>query len=1166
MRRAILALGLSLAFAAPSVAQLPSPLELVRALRQHGLVDLAVQRLEELKANPALISPAEAKLIPLELARIRLEEASRESDDSRRVTLIGQARASFDEFIRENPTHPMAAQANVEIARLLALQAKGQLSRGNRQESKEAKALEFSRARPDFTNAINRYKSAIVNLDTRLKKLETNDPLAAELARSKAQAELDANVLQYELGLTFVGEDENPKRGEAIDKARKAFEALATSYANQRIGYLAQVWAWQCGFMLGEVGKVIPEMTKFANANRANREAGDAVRLAGFFGIEHAFEDDSGKDSSPAAKFVRAEQAAARWLQMYPDAKNTPEGLGARYRRALMKEYQATRVPNMIRFEEPPKAKTPPKSKGKEPAKEPEAPKGRLKIVGISPQAKGLLEEANRIYKELTDTDNEYSERAHRRRLMNQLVILEGEGRGGDPPLKSVNTLEQAYLAAQVQQAKIYEVNQDPSKGAAETEKEERRRVKQAISYLERGLQRATARDPVRDVFDAQLLLCQFLTRDDRATEAAVLGEALARNNPKLPKASAAAVLGVYAYNTAIGKLRQAGGGQDEEEAVDLQRLKNLANFAIATWPNDGPTDAARHVLGFYLSNKDKEYEAAWQVYAGIGGGYPAAAQARREMAGALFYLLRPDEKDPKKYREALQQNVTSRAKQYQATIAALDALPVPPASAPGSAIESWAGAKTMQAQLYYMASDYDKVDQTVKLVTDTLTKVPEPGDKDRDALDPKRKLDLVYGIRALKFNALQGRAADFIRAREFAKIGDTLGTEIEALKKELKAPVGEETPGYPRLKKARQDFVVVAMSGYLQNKQPDQAGELLDALQSAGGTVEQNAASMRQLATSVRGQIDALTKENKRAEADEMARGFTEFLDKIKGDDTSKLSKNVILFLGEGYSAVDQPAKAAELFAQLLAKTDPEKAQGDYRQFEFLQARAYRQAGKFPEATALMKKIVGDPIAAKKKGEAPPPRGWGYGSLPIRKEYCLLLEDQNFFGPAVQNWTQLTAEFAQSRGGPPVPVKFLGGRPTFMMFGQSLDAGLAAYYGMPANVSAFLDVGFKAVYTTVAETRNRQRLVYFDLYYEAQRCSARAYTTPALLPKIKGGQATADQKLADIGQKFHELLTKNDDVPPDVREKIKELLDKHPQMKKKFDELTAAAPAAPKS
>jgi hypothetical protein len=96
-----------------------------------------------------------------------------------------------------------------------------------------------------------------------------------------------------------------------------------------------------------------------------------------------------------------------------------------------------------------------------------------------------------------------------------------------------------------------------------------------------------------------------------------------------------------------------------------------------------------------------------------------------------------------------------------------------------------------------------------------------------------------------------------------------------------------------------------------------------------------------------------------------------------------------------------------------------------------------------------------------------------------------------------------------------------------------------------------------------VAATRDRQRQIFFDLYFETMRCSARASSTPEIVAQVRGGRATADQKLADIGQKFHELLTKNEDVPPDVREKIMDLIAKHPQMKKKFDELTAAAPAA---
>jgi hypothetical protein len=99
-----------------------------------------------------------------------------------------------------------------------------------------------------------------------------------------------------------------------------------------------------------------------------------------------------------------------------------------------------------------------------------------------------------------------------------------------------------------------------------------------------------------------------------------------------------------------------------------------------------------------------------------------------------------------------------------------------------------------------------------------------------------------------------------------------------------------------------------------------------------------------------------------------------------------------------------------------------------------------------------------------------------------------------------------------------------------------------------------------------VAETRNRQRQVYFDLYFETMRCSARGYADPEIRAKLKGGPTAADERLATLGQRLHELLTRNDDVPPDVRDNIKDLLDQHPVMKKKFDELAAASAPAPKS
>ena len=299
----------------------------------------------------ALATPAAAQSDPLlDQARARLDEASKEADDSRRAALISQARAAFEEFLKQNPDHPMAAQANVEIARILALQAKAKLSRASRLEAADARALEIAKARPGFTQAMARYQEAIAALDARIKKLdeakkEKESPLSGELKRSKAQAELDAVVLQYELAMTHVGDDERKQRAEALDKAAKAFDRLIGQYLDTRIGHLARVWSIQARYSMGTEEKAVAEMARFVSAHRPIREAADAIRLAGYFGIQHTFETNLPKDT-PAQKFQRTEKAADEWLRAYPDARNTPEGIGARYRLALMKEQLALLEPN----------------------------------------------------------------------------------------------------------------------------------------------------------------------------------------------------------------------------------------------------------------------------------------------------------------------------------------------------------------------------------------------------------------------------------------------------------------------------------------------------------------------------------------------------------------------------------------------------------------------------------------------------------------------------------------------------------------------------------------------------------------------------------------------------------------------------------------------------
>jgi hypothetical protein len=469
------------------------------------------------------------------------------------------------------------------------------------------------------------------------------------------------------------------------------------------------------------------------------------------------------------------------------------------------------------------------------------------------------------------------------------------------------------------------------------------------------------------------------------------------------------------------------------------------------------------------------------------------------------------------------------------------------------------------------MGADYDKVDAIIKAVVERVKKFSKLPDDKRD--------DLAFSARALRYNALQAKAADHIKAKEFGKAADVVDADLTAMKAELTAkadPKAKETaaPNLDRMRKAQRGLLIAAMSAYVQDKKADKANELLDLLEKTSGGLESSVAVMQQLADSIRGQIDELGKAGNKAEADGLRRSFGEFLDKIKGDDPAKLSTGVVTFLGSGYAAVDQHAKAAELYQTLVTKAADATQK---RRFQFLQARAYREAGdkdSFDKAAALMKEIVGNPLDPNPKAA----RGWGYNNLNIRKEYNYLQEDQKYFRPAIDNWLRLTREMF-SRGLPPqVRKPVLMNQEVVLTMGPVVDHALhqalaraiteafgtgpqATAIPMPLpSARAWFDFCFRGGLDAQITKRKTERNTYFDLYYEAQRCSAKAFSSqdPA---KFKGGQEGINTGLTNIGQRLFDLVSKNDDVSEANLEKIQDLLGKYPVMKTKYDALKAAGP-----
>ena len=255
--------------------------------------------------------------------------------------------------------------------------------------------------------------------------------------------------------------------------------------------------------------------------------------------------------------------------------------------------------------------------------------------------------------------------------------------------------------------------------------------------------------------------------------------------------------------------------------------------------------------------------------------------------------------------------------------------------------------------------------------------------------------------------------------------------------------------------------------------------------------------AALRSLVTSVRGQIDALTKEGNKPRPTRWPEGFTEFLDKIKRgrhveavDQRDRLPGRGVRGggpAGQGGRAVRPAHRQAVRQPEARRRRSRRRRRPStatfLREWKFLPGPGpTRRAGKIHEATALMKEIVGDPL---KKGAK-----LGLGVQEHRDPQGVLPAAGGPEAVRPGGGELDEADGRVRRGG---PGRAAGGRQVPRPAAD--DAGLRPGDGRgglrgerrtrPGRRRAF-EAGFKTVYPAVAERRSPQRQTYFDLYLEA--------------------------------------------------------------------------------
>ena len=957
-------------------------LELIRALRAQGEPGLAMEYIQSKLAKP----PADlAGILPLEIARTRVELALQENEEGKRLAMFAEARAEFESFLQKDPNNPLAPQARFEIARLISSLGKEHLNRARRLEDKDAAKKTLDIARPFFQDAAAKLQEAAQIIKTQLDKNPDDKATARELRQAYLQAGLEEGTNLYNLAQTYRGAADTAKRGEAIDRAIKVLAKVADEDAKHPTCWLARAWLGRCYASIQDFPKAKSAFdTVFAERGPY---ADIAQRVAGYFQL--LMLADEGQ--TPPAQL---ESRANGWLSRYRSYLNTPEGFGMRFFLASLLWNQGK--PG-ITFDQ----KT-----------------GRP--TGITAVAETSVARAERLMRELTESENDFTERAaHERSTMLLVLALR---RFPSRDLTRLTSFESCYMLGQLEIAELnQDINEQNKKGDADPEdiaKLRKTRYTKVAKAIDKALGLVKPNDPAKDVLDArQIQVYAHLVIGDYA-RAAELGEALAKTQTRAARGASAELYALQAYRSMLADLQAAGDAKEEDLRKIKDNIRRVAKFMEDTWPNDTPTDFARHQLGALLA-AEGDFVGALQAFARVTPNYQRLAYLRNEEGVACFNLQRAkvDGKTitPKVKRDWLTKVQTD-----------LEKMPDLGAGADGDTAAVYCLARLQAGNLYLQEGrNYARVEQIAKSILDSLPKYVVINDKNR--------ADLTQQAQAMRYYGISGQMFEAVKGGDHAGAAKLYQPIVAELMKKGGIPAEEQV----KVRTALANLLQLALRSTVQEGAISRAQDILKLLDEVS-TGLGNSGALVQVLREVQLQINDLKKHNPEKLKETVDR-FASFLDDLAK--APNLSADLRIFLAQGYASLDKPARAVELLAAIpapptakdvgpppsepkegaseeeqkkyeeakekfeVAKAKSEAAQKSYWFAQLTQVRALRQLGRddnnpksphFEEAQKLLNQMIGTPQN----------KGWAFNSLEVRREQIFILEDRGQFRDALGAWT----------------------------------------------------------------------------------------------------------------------------------------------------------------
>jgi hypothetical protein len=961
MKRPPILLALAALFC--TIAPLPADevphLQFVRELRAR-YPDLALEYLNNLRqSNPP---PEVAAVIPLELAKVRLDLATAEADGTRRLALYNQARAEIQEFIDKNPNNPLVADARLEVAHVTVLQGRTQLSRALAQDDVAARQRDALPARQTFEEAQKQLQAVADLLDKQVKATE-DAKIKQTLEQARLQAQMDIGLSYIDQATTYVDEARQEialARAKVLTQAQPVLDKVAKE-ADQdypAIAWQARAWSAHCSHQNGDTKKALAKLDEVLA--RTEAAAAPGKRLALFFRMKVLLDPPA---VPKEADLAQARKDGEAWLADYPRYKDTPEGCGARYYLADVLLRQAAELKEN---------------------------KDRAARTQLLTRAEGLC-------RELMRSENDYGERA--RGLSIQVIAASG---GFNKEIAKLDSFEACLVRAEYEARQIEAFARKGDAKPEDVEKERKLRLGNAVEALNLALDLARkpgAKVPPAEVVKARALLCGYYLFAGKNKEAIAVGEEAARTLPPTSQSAQAAMYVLEAYHKQINESLRNGSATladlsqreaDGKPSV-IERMTDLAQMMEQRWPADQAGDVARHMRGLLLIRQKKQAEAV-EVLARVSPNYSAAIYAKSALAEAAAQAAQDRSAqakvEPDKVKK--EQLAKEEAQFEKQRLDALKGMPPLPAGADALTTGIYLNSRIELAGAYYRNKEYGEI----KKLVDPLLAGLKGLKFDSEARRGEAQASLVV----LKLFAKFGAANAELAAGHVPKAKEVIDPVVEAIRK------GEYADELKKNPELRWGLMGLALRVSIQEGNTARALEVLQAVQKFAADAGEggNKGFLIQLARMVRDQMGEVRKKKDKDALKDAADKYGKFLDELRKGEKAPTA-DFLRATAEAYAALDRHETAVELARQVPEpKGDDAKDErkvGNYRYCRILIVRELRLDGKLEEAGAELDELRKAP--------------WGKDHPEAIKEGIHLIAAKGTPGKAYVEWSKLVKQLS---------------------------------------------------------------------------------------------------------------------------------------------------------